>query len=891
MSYNELRTLSFRLASPNTVEQDTFNILKFPEAWKNELRSLQAEITGRPVDKTTVPIGLLNKAMRALVPDLIHIYPKAAQSDDKFWLYSTTPIDSKALYLIVNAWVKTQFSKASETSITNLLKKLKADDLLWQPTAIDVNEWTTEPNGTAKLGSDNTFILLPHILAAKLSQDNVTIQWYSEVLRFRRAPMLGTQGSELVSWPPMKYKDSYWSVVITFTVQTVPFQNFPVIHCDLSVRRWGSLPIQSLPADKETSVYLLTSVPWLEGIPNSNSFQVAPIAWERVPSSQQQEGQSIYRMKWGSNLAPLLDKLKPRHPFLAPQDIATNPVSALNLNGSPSAALVYRNGINPEHRVGPGLSPADRRYLAEKIAELLAPEWEFVEQLQRVKFKSAVGQNPFLPNSQTQKKNTLTEFQNQRCMAIQQAVGEQLTVEIWYQQDSTKDALIKAMGECLGIPESASLPYKFPELEFTLNISTQVLSALGDELKLDSGIKDKKERRRQAIRQRAEEVQKEIQKKASRASGVTVAFIELDSAEKFSGNTDPKDALRRGFALSERLTQFISTEGTGNLPHRALNGFLDLLRQLGVQADPPNIVIEQQKQIVDDKGKTKNVHQKYEFPEKLNYVGLWMIKQNSPTSADGSIQRVPVMVYMTANTTDIKAIAPGFEGWLTYREALLKIACGEAKGFKRVEEAMMRFVKPKLQEVTALGDTLLICHAQNLRSAWQWLNNRNITSDRVAFGRENPLDITRVDRNLRIVRVRDSQGHETPEWYAPKGDEQGWTKGLFKMGDRVFASTYNKPKQFRTPVNVSRVSSSTTTKGRELEASPHRYFWNPGLVELTIACIQPNDEIFPWAALTHELRHLALHYDEALKLPLPLHLAKQIEDYVLLLELDESTDT
>jgi len=443
------------------------------------------------------------------------------------------------------------------------------------------------------------------------------------------------------------------------------------------------------------------------------------------------------------------------------------------------------------------------------------------------------------------------------------------------------------MGECLGIPESASLPYKFPDSEFTLNISTQVLGALGDELKLDSGIKDKKEQRRQAICQRANEVQE----KASRASGVTVAFIELDSAEKFSGNTDPKDALRRGFALSERLTQFISTEGTGNLPHRALNGFLDLLRQLGVQAAPPNIVIEQQKEIVNDKGKTENVYQKYEFAEKLNYVGLWMIKQNSPTSADGSIQRVPVMVYMAANTTDIKAIAPGFNTWLSYRECLLKIAGGEAKGFNRLSEAMMRFVKPKLQEVTALGDTLLICHAQNLRKAWQWLNNGNITSDRVAFGRENPLDITRVDRNLRIVRVRDSQGHETPEWYAPKGDEQGWTKGLFKMGDRVFASTYNKPKQFRTPVNVSRVSSSTTKKGKELEASPDSYFWNPGLVELTVACIQPNDEIFPWAALTHELRHLALHYDEALKLPLPLHLAKQIEDYVLLLEFDESTDT
>lgn len=53
------------------------------------------------------------------------------------------------------------------------------------------------------------------------------------------------------------------------------------------------------------------------------------------------------------------------------------------------------------------------------------------------------------------------------------------------------------------------------------------------------------------------------------------------------------------------------------------------------------------------------------------------------------------------------------------------------------------------------------------------------------------------------------------------------------------------------------------------------------------AGIQPDAEIWTGAALTHELCSVALHYDEALGLPLPLHLAKQMEEYVLLIDVDE----
>lgn len=871
MTYDLLRTLSFQLVNQK-LHSPEFYVLKFPEKWKVELRNLQAEIKKRDVNKTNIPISLLNKALRALVPDLIYIDPYAGKSGDNPWLYSSQPINADTLYLIIHNWVKIQFSKADEKRLSSLLNTLKAEDLEWHPITINTAEWKTEDNGTAALDGSTSFILLPHILAAELSQTDVTVPFGSEVLQFRRAPLaVGTKGAEIVSWPPIAYNKNqqnwYWSVVVTFTVQTVPFQNFPVLHCDLSVRRWISAPVTYLPGGKENSVYLLTQVPWLEGLQQSNSFQVAPITWQKVATSEQKEGESPYRLIWGSDLAPLLDKLNLQNKFPTPEEIKGNSLPAFHLNSSPIAALVYRHGIQPDHEVGSGFSPQDRRCLAEEIAKLLTPKWKLVPMPERVKLKPSSPTNPFFPSSNAKKKTSLNELQIQRCHAIRKAVGNYLTIEIWYQEEKTKKALIESICECLGIPELASFPYKFPEVDLTITIKSQLLGELGSELLLNAGVKNEKDRRREAIKKRTDE----IKEKSATTSGVIAALIELDNADKFDGDNDPKKAIRRGFACVDRITQFI-TPNPKNLSHRAKSAFLDLLRQLGVQAAPPQILIE----------KTK-------LPEKLNYVGLWLIKQNYPTSADGSIQRVPVLVYMASNTSEIKAIAPGFEKWLPYREALLKIAKGEAKGFQKPEEAMIPFVKPKLEEVLSLGDTLLLCHAQNLRSAWSWLANKNITLDKVAFGKEKPEAITHF-KGLRIVRVRDNQSYETPEWYAQKGDEKGWSEGIFAMGERVFASTYNKPMQYQVPKDLSRVSSSKTTKGKSLPPSPDTYYKNPGLVEVTVACIQPGDDIQSWAFLAHELRHLALNYDEALKIPLPLHLAKQMEEYVLLIDNEEEED-
>ena len=868
MTYDQLRTLSFQLVQSELLEKHTFYRLPFPEKWKMEIKKVQAAITNKSVDEVNIPITLLNKAMRALVPDLIYIEPHAAKSGEKPWLYCTdNSIPSEQLFLIIQAWLKTQFWKEGETHYSNLLKKLKSEDLHWEEVKLNVGNWRTHDNGTADLGSDNDFIILPHVIAAKFSQKNVSLEIGSEILKFRRAPRaVGSKGAELISWKPLSFNDNYWSVVITFTTQTIPFQSFPVLHCDLSLRCWVSCPITELPKDKETSVYLLTQVPWLEDFPNSTSFQVAPITGNWIKENKD-ENQFNYQAKWGSKLAALLDNLNPKNPFPKPQDIIGNPVLSLNLNGNTNAALVYRNGIKPPHHVQFGLPPLERRRITEKIAELLVPEWELVPQIQRVKTgRCQTSENYFIPNTKMKREYSEEELTAKRVSTIYKEIRQSLTVEIWYIHEATREELIKSICDYLGIPENAEFPYSFTE--FTFNIKSQLLGSLGEALQLNSKIKDERDRRRDAIGER----EKQVAAKVPQTSEMTVAIIELPPAERFQKENDPKNALRSGFAKVNRLTQFISTE-PNNLSHRSLNSFLDLLRQLGVQSSPPKIVMK-----------------KASLPDKINYVGVWMIKKYAPTGADGEKKIVPVIVYMNSDSPEIQATAFGLDRFLPYREVLLVIAQNnKVKGFANLEQGMSRFIKPTLEDILRTGDTLLLCHAQNLRSqAWPWLANKNITQDQVKFGNEKPFKITRF-KGLRIVRVRDSQSHETPEWYAPNDNEQGFSKGIFQIGERVFASTNHPPKSFSINRKLSKLSS-WTKNGKTVAPSPDTYCWNPGLVELTVACIQPNDEIWPWAALTHELRHLALNYDEALKLPLPLYLAQQIEEYVLLLDVENTID-
>jgi hypothetical protein len=66
--------------------------------------------------------------------------------------------------------------------------------------------------------------------------------------------------------------------------------------------------------------------------------------------------------------------------------------------------------------------------------------------------------------------------------------------------------------------------------------------------------------------------------------------------------------------------------------------------------------------------------------------------------------------------------------------------------------------------------------------------------------------------------------------------------------------------------------------------------WNPQFIELFVAGLQTGDQPEHWAALTHELRNAAPYARNTTVLPWPLHLARQVQEYLLPKEITTDKD-
>jgi hypothetical protein len=403
---------------------------------------------------------------------------------------------------------------------------------------------------------------------------------------------------------------------------------------------------------------------------------------------------------------------------------------------------------------------------------------------------------------------------------------------------------------------------------FTLTVRTRPLGALGAELALDSTNRNRPDRLQRAVRERSDKVVAAM----PAVTGASAALVELQGQEYFADDTDadPKYALRRGLAEVRRVAQFVTPRGqrerAETAGYRAAKAWRDLQRQLGFQWAPPRFAL---------KGAT--------LPERLQYVGVWLIKQQRDSSPTRMQQQVPVAVRLATDTAEVLATAPGLDAWLPYPEALRHIAqLHPFGGVARDREQVMRFIQQVVEDAQAWGDTLLLSHAQKLRGAWGWLANTQLARDQMRFGAAPAVGIER-HAGLRHVRVRTNDQRETPECFGLAGEEIGFSKGLWRMGERgrVFASTAGKPGTAKKlSARLSKVEPWRSAT-RAYDPKPGDHAFNLQLVELTVAAIQAGDEPWAWAALAHELRFVASHHEEPLILPLPLHLARQIAEYVL----------
>jgi hypothetical protein len=439
-----------------------------------------------------------------------------------------------------------------------------------------------------------------------------------------------TLSDELMSWPPMwmtDHRGEQWpmSLTLRFRLETLAFQGEPHVYCRVGVRRWVDRAFR-FRAGQDASVYLASQVPWIQGVHNSHSFQMAPITWKTTSKKERELGGPTGTLEWGKDLPGILNRLIYQTPLPNPAQFCVTPRQLLT-PGDVMGGIVYSTGISflngrKDHGVGSGLMPADRRpillwaesalgaplRLTDAPAKIMHPVALERDNAAAVAFaKSTVPMvAPARRESGEDQEKLLKDLEKARTRVAQQyarrtALAAQmpnLTVDLLFLTEAGRDRQIAAICEDLGLP---SVPTQQPSAEMqrwnfdgqTLTVRTRWLGTLGDNLPVSGSVRSQRDAIRRAEHERVGLIKNELPP----ACEPNAALIELYGQAHYEGNEagDPKFALRRGCVEAHRLSQFFTPlghdESETTAMHRSSKAWRDLTRQLGILVRPPKFTV------------------------------------------------------------------------------------------------------------------------------------------------------------------------------------------------------------------------------------------------------------------------------------------------------------
>ncbi len=876
MTYTRIRPCAFMpgpQAQPFVAE---FSALAFPPEWRTGLLDLYRHGRRNPDQVRSVPVRRFRQLLHALAPELIALTRDASPGDADPLLYCARPFSAPVLRALVAAWAA-DLPKGEDAAgpLRDTMLQLQASDLQWTRTPVDLVEQSVTAGGTAGL-AERLYALLPEFLARRIAAHG-QYQFEGVQLRFVQAPPNQRGAAELVSWPPRTFlpprgkRGWHFSLYLRISLQTVPFEPQPRIHIHSGVRRWESHRKVRVPPGDRVSVYLAADAPWIDGAPAPQEFRFGKggLAWSRG------------KIGWAvGGPEDILRRLTFANEFPDPEVLVKDPGAWLDGPGGITAAVVYGTAMEKTHGVGAGLMPRDRAPLHEWVAEALAPEFVPVPDLVRSTMPARPARTPARTAGSA---GPLADARGdggaaasaRRAQLAHVLADRNFNADVFCQTSAIRDAILQAATADLGlagteIPGEANIrAWRTSELDIQLRLHD--LGALGSGLLLDGEVPATRDQRDAAIAERRVTVARHM---ATLPPGSSLAFAEIDRPGKFAGPlADPKIAMRLGFADASVVSQFLhppDDEADGaddTVPHRALAAWQDGLRQAGLASLPQHSLGGQ-------------------IPGDLQYLAVWIVRKNR-SGPTGHTHFLPVAVLMRPETPGALGITPRLSQWLPYGELLQAIGqhgtIEESWAREAAQAAAERFIRQVLYMVRS-RPTLLLTNAQNIRSWWPSLTNSAVIRDQVGFaGSMSPAAL--YGPGLRHVRVRHAESFETPQWFAPNETtgRPGLAEGLWLPadagpGNRVFGSTTAKP---ATAMHAAVSASKLVPRsGERPRVDTGQQAWNPSLLEITVLACTNDDNPEAFAALTHQLR-ISPDHSDALKLPVPLHLASLAAEYVL----------
>lgn len=323
---------------------------------------------------------------------------------------------------------------------------------------------------------------------------------------------------------------------------------------------------------------------------------------------------------------------------------------------------------------------------------------------------------------------------------------------------------------------------------------------------------------------------------------IILSLIEIDVKNTWDKGTDPKQAIRIGFAKNGRITQFIypkeATESSSKRASRILNSIYDLLTDIGFLPAKVN-----------------------NFDWKRPIISLGLINA-------GYGRFLPVMTKFNQGQLRVKLF--GQIDWELLQETLVQsTSISKSKLIRNTSENRSRlhsFFKRGINEILEqTNDNILILFDAPIRNWWKDVRNGDLKLDKVPIKLDNLENMERV----RVVRI--NQTDEIPQYRInPKGEVKvNQYKGLFKDSAGIYYSVGSRPDNMMS-----------TAIAEQKYYSPRKQFLHQRLVELIPLGTEDVQEREELAVIVEQLREFIIAYNFHTVYPYPLHMLRSIRKYM-----------
>lgn len=817
---------------PNSQVVCKLHYVGFPNTWKEKLIKVEKIMKPRWDGTYALPTYALKNSLGAWMDGIVELSPLRLHSNDEMWVISCEQdININLLYEHVVVWLHSYYLDNAKLypdarkEIQDLLNSMSVDELQGLKGSKEVRLFDEKGIPTENYSYLAFSLMVTNTLVGKC----IEIDGHSVKLNYAGK-------NQLISDIQGEGNSSY-SYGISFSLQTIPPNRKSLLLCDCSIHRWISGKWKEKPyLNKEDMIAHI----WV----GDNRIYKIPI-YQKYKSDEEYFWKEVEKKYYNLYNYRPLPTAREWMDFIEDYLFGNKNITCLYKNGMDSLGFTKNN-------IGTGVSVSEKGDIYDGvltyISEMVCP----MESVKRIKSTKNARKKLKLDKINFNKK--LNEEQRifvakriSECIA-----SKCLSFEVYYRDDTEECADL--------ILEKLENIFQSTE-DIVFNIKKCKLGIMGEILDSSESA---------SVLKRI----KEIEKSMDSASETTACIILLPGKENFIQG-DPKDAIRCGFALRNRLTQFITTWNSEYpedvIKSKIVSAIEDLCRQLGyVRA-------------FDEKEKDNEdtlIH--------TPIVGIHVMTQLN--TIYGKARFLPLFVEVDYITGRIYVECDAFEQVrVPYREAVFELAkLSIDKQFeKKCEIASKGMLKQKmimwenvykndnlLVLIEANGNTRALCNGITDGQIQKYTYYELYCPEEIEVGtKENSYMLNLNNSKVRFVRIR--RNSEVPDYFTEmsKPEEYMASSGVFQY-EGTYWSVAGRPND-----KAYKDSYKKTTYSK-----PYQKFSERDMIEIYPIQLQKGDNPDEWVIYTDSLRIGAIQYDEATVMPLPIHLAMKLQEYILVMK-------